>query len=402
MTNSYFNVSGNPATGTFVTSAPVRNEFAAIEDGFDKLPALTASTAVVVNSAGTALTNTTGTFALAGNFATAGAFNTTGAFGTTLAQTATVTLTLPAVSGTLATLAGAETLTNKTLTAVTAFGIRSSGSGAFDMRIANTENLTAARTLTVALGDSARTLTFTGDVTVTGSNTGDQTITLTGDVTGSGTGSFATTIANNAVTLAKMANMATTSMLGRSTAGTGVPEVLSASTARTVMGLGTAAVEATGTSLHTIPFLDGGNTWSGVNSFNDNVGFTASTFTVNTSTITCNGINIRTILNISGTSTPSTIGSSQNDYAIGNTVSVFRISADAAWNITGITGGSSLQPVRMLFNVGSFNITLKNKSASSSAANQFAIGADIVLAPDQGCCLIYDNTSSYWRCIGKN
>lgn len=43
-------------------------------------------------------------------------------------------------------------------------------------------------------------------LTLSGSNTGDQTITLTGDVTGSGTGSFATTIANLAVTNAKIAN----------------------------------------------------------------------------------------------------------------------------------------------------------------------------------------------------
>lgn len=40
----------------------------------------------------------------------------------------------------------------------------------------------------------------TGGGTATGANTGDQTITLTGDVTGSGTGSFATTLANTAVT----------------------------------------------------------------------------------------------------------------------------------------------------------------------------------------------------------
>jgi hypothetical protein len=45
--------------------------------------------------------------------------------------------------------------------------------------------------------------TVTGS-NLSGSNTGDQTITLTGDVTGSGTGSFATTIANNAVTSAKI------------------------------------------------------------------------------------------------------------------------------------------------------------------------------------------------------
>lgn len=60
---------------------------------------------------------------------------------------------------------------------------------------------------------------------------------LTGDVTASA-GSNATTIANNAVTtakildanvtLAKMANIATDSILGRATAATGVPEVLTA------------------------------------------------------------------------------------------------------------------------------------------------------------------------------
>lgn len=63
---------------------------------------------------------------------------------------------------------------------------------------------------------------------LTGTNSGDQTITLTGDVTGSGTGSFAATIANDAVTLAKMANMATLSVIGRSTAGAGDPEIIDA------------------------------------------------------------------------------------------------------------------------------------------------------------------------------
>lgn len=49
---------------------------------------------------------------------------------------------------------------------------------------------------------------------------------LTGDVTTS-SGALATTIANGAVSLFKMANMATASLLGRNTAGSGVPEVLS-------------------------------------------------------------------------------------------------------------------------------------------------------------------------------
>ena len=71
-----------------------------------------------------------------------------------------------------------------------------------------------------------------------------RTLALTGDVTwtspsfnGSGNVTAAATIANNAVTLAKMATMATASLLGRSTAGTGNVEVLSASTAKTLLSL---------------------------------------------------------------------------------------------------------------------------------------------------------------------
>ena len=54
-----------------------------------------------------------------------------------------------------------------------------------------------------------------------------------GDVTSSGDG--ATTIANSAVTLAKMANIAENSLLGRSNVGTGAPQVLSASSARSIL-----------------------------------------------------------------------------------------------------------------------------------------------------------------------
>lgn len=59
-----------------------------------------------------------------------------------------------------------------------------------------------------------------------------QTITLTGDVTGSGTGSFAATIANDAVTYAKMQNVsATDRLLGRSTAGAGDVEEITCTAA---------------------------------------------------------------------------------------------------------------------------------------------------------------------------
>lgn len=95
-----------------------------------------------------------------------------------------------------------------------------------DLIIAPGSNLTADRTLTVTTGDANRTLTIGGDTTLnggthSGTNTGDQTITLTGDVTGSGTGSFAATIANDAVTYAKIQNVTDARLLGRSAGSAG-------------------------------------------------------------------------------------------------------------------------------------------------------------------------------------
>ncbi len=62
---------------------------------------------------------------------------------------------------------------------------------------------------------TSKTLTVSGDATVSGTtsgtNTGDQTITLTGDVTGSGTGSFAATIGTGKVTTTTIAADAVTS-----------------------------------------------------------------------------------------------------------------------------------------------------------------------------------------------
>lgn len=57
-----------------------------------------------------------------------------------------------------------------------------------------------------------------------------------GDITVSSSGAV-WTIDNSVITLAKMANMATASLLGRNTAGTGVPEVLSAATVKTLLSL---------------------------------------------------------------------------------------------------------------------------------------------------------------------
>lgn len=75
----------------------------------------------------------------------------------------------------------------------------------------------------------ARSFTITGNVTISGTNTGDQTITLTDDVTGGGTGSFTTTIGNDKVTDAKLRNSAAVSVIGRSTNSAGDPADIPAS-----------------------------------------------------------------------------------------------------------------------------------------------------------------------------
>ncbi len=137
---------------------------------------------------------------------------------------------------------------------------------------------------TIAGGTTSRTLTVAADANVSGTNTGDQTITLTGDVTGSGTSSFSATIAANAVTLAKFQQIATSSFLGRTTAGTGNVEVLSVSS---VLGLilpsqtgnSGKVLSTDGTNLSWVTNGSGGTSPAGSNSqiqFNNSGSFGAS------------------------------------------------------------------------------------------------------------------------------
>lgn len=102
------------------------------------------------------------------------------------------------------------------------------------------------------------------DLGLSGTNSGDQTITLTGDVTGSGTGSIAAAIGNNVVSNAKLATMATASFKGRTSAGTGNVEDLSAGQATALLITFTSALKglAPASGGGTANFLRADGTWA--------------------------------------------------------------------------------------------------------------------------------------------
>lgn len=100
---------------------------------------------------------------------------------------------------------------------------------------------------------------------------------------------------------------------------------------------------------------------------------------------------------------PAQITASQNDYSPTDWIDaglVLRLNTDASWDITGLTGGRAGRAA-LIFNVGSFDIVLKDDNAGSTAGNRFALDGDITLAPDTGAVLWYDTITDRWRCAGR-
>lgn len=113
------------------------------------------------------------------------------------------------------------------------------------------------------------------------------------------------------------------------------------------------------------------------------------------------GISNTGAFTLSGIISPAQITADQDNYAPTGyaTATVFRLSSGASRNITGFAAGSAGQVV-IWHNVGAQNIVLKDESASSTAANRFALTADLTLAADAVAILQYDGTSSRWRAVG--
>jgi hypothetical protein len=117
---------------------------------------------------------------------------------------------------------------------------------------------------TPATADNDTSIATTAFVKAQGYLTGNQTVTLSGDVTGSGTTAIAATIANDAVTNAKLANMTAPAFKGRTTAGTGDPEDLTATQATALLNVFTTALKglAPASGGGTTNFLRADATWA--------------------------------------------------------------------------------------------------------------------------------------------
>lgn len=208
---------------------------------------------------------------------------------------------------------------------------------------------------TTGTGDP-EAISVTGGLEFTGSG-GIQRSALTGDLTASA-GSNATTIANNAVTDAKLRDSAALSVIGRSANSTGDPADIAAGTDKRFLG-------REGTTL----------------------GF----FTPDT---------LAEDFNLSGVISPSQITADQDNYNPTNlaTSSTLRLNTDARRRITGVQGGAAGRFL-FLINVGSFPIVIGHENASSTAANRVVVpGArDAVIQPDEVKILIYDATTARWR-----
>lgn len=100
---------------------------------------------------------------------------------------------------------------------------------------------------------------------------------------------------------------------------------------------------------------------------------------------------------ISPTGTTGTV----NDYnpTSLSTAAIIRQTTSGATSITGLSGGASGRMI-LFFNIGTHDIEFLNESASSTAANRFAMGTDFKLAPNKSIHLWYDSTSSRWRAVG--
>jgi len=316
-----------------------------------------------------------------------------------------------------------------------------------------------------ALADVSITTPKNGDILVynTGvwENQANGAITaLTGDVTASGPGSVAATIAADAVTNAKLDNMAASTLKGNNTGGAANPTDLTVSDVKTMLSLNNVENTALSTwagttNITTLGTISTG-VWSGtaigvtkggtgltalgtaLQQLRVNAGATALEYFTpssggdvatdviwdakgdlaagtgaNTAARIAVGSDGAQLYADASTSTglrwapsvisPSQITSDQDDYAPTGfaKAQIVRISGD-----NGIRAITSLAATfdgdeKKIMNVGSYPIYFPGEHPDGTAANRISLSSDFVLYPGATVRIIYDGTSSRWRIEGE-
>lgn len=194
-----------------------------------------------------------------------------------------------AVFGTSPTIAGG------THTGITSFGIKSTAA-AFDMKIANVTAITADRTLTIDIGDAARSVNFLGGtvtfnnsfttgaapITLTTTNTTTVTLPTTGTLYGTATGSI-----TSLQLLTSLSDKTGTGSSVFATSPTLVTSVLTSSTTFAVFNTVATTVNAFGAA--TTLNIGGTPTTAITHNYSTNATATATTKTVNIGTAGASG-----------------------------------------------------------------------------------------------------------------
>ena len=83
-----------------------------------------------------------------------------------------------------------------------------------------------------------------------------------------------------------------------------------------------------------------------------------------------------------------------------STATHVRLNTDASHNITGFTATAAMK-IKVIINVGSYDIVLMHEDSNSDAANRILVpgAADLTLEAGDAVNLYYDDATTRWRCV---
>ena len=241
-------------------------------------------------------------------------------------------------SGTTVAMTTGPTITGPSLTGITALGIRSTGA-AFDMTIANTEVLTAGRTLTITLNDTARTINLGGNITLGGALTttpaNGVTFTTTGatNVTLPVSGTLATLAGTEALTGKTYNGLTITTTTGTFTLTNA--KTLAVTNTLTLSGTDS-TVMTFPTTTATIARTDAGQTFTGTQAFATITASSTVTITSASASALAVGLNGATnpAFVVDSSTASQAAGLKVTGAATGGTVAIAAIDSGSNTNLT--------------------------------------------------------------------